>query len=78
VVTVDADPIGVILNFMVAAQTVLAIYGTPEEPIDPSSCCKVLAVLLEDPDLLKAQLALAPKTTHVTILGEQSHTSFVF
>ena len=48
-----------VLGFMNAAQTVLAIYGSPDGPTDPAACYEVMTKLLEDPELLKAQSLLS-------------------
>lgn len=51
--------VNTILGFMSAAQTVLAVYGSPDGPTDPLACHNILAEILEDPVLLRAQQALA-------------------
>lgn len=66
-----------VLGYMNAAQTVLAVYGSPEGPTDPLACHKILVELLEDPELLRAQMALLPEKI-VLLLGEQKAGSPVF
>lgn len=66
----DAD-VNTVLGFMAAAQTVLAIYGSPDGPTDPASCYRVLNELLEDPVLLRAQIALAPADQIILVLEEE-------
>lgn len=66
-----------VLGFLNAAQTVLAVYGSPEGPTDPLACHNILVELLEDPELLRAQMALTPGKV-VLLLGEQKAGSPVF
>lgn len=65
-----------VLGFMNAAQTVLAIYGSPDGPTDPSACYELMTNLLEDPELLKAQSHLSNGV--IFIPSELSGSSAVF
>ena len=47
-------------DFMLAAQTLTAIYGSPDGPTDPVQYYEHMASLLDDSKLLAAQFALAP------------------
>lgn len=67
-----------ILDFMNAAQTVLAVYGSPDGPVDPLACYNIMSEILEDPALLRAQLALAQDGKVILALGEQNIASLVF
>lgn len=59
-----------VLGFLNAAQTVLAVYGSPTGPTDPEACYNVMVQLLEDPELLRAQLALTSPHKIVILMGE--------
>lgn len=65
-----------VLGFMTAAQTVLAVYGSPDGPTDPLACYRIMAEILEDPALLYAQLALAQ--AFILHCREQSIGSDIF
>lgn len=65
-----------VLGFMTAAQTVLAVYASPDGPTDPLACYTIMAEILEDPALLCAQLALAQ--TIIPHCREQSIASDIF
>lgn len=74
----DEQHVKTVLDFMVAAQTVLAVYGSPDGPTNPEACYDILVSLLEDPHLLKAQMALAGEGKIILLLGEQSLVAPVF
>lgn len=75
--TESKSPQEVVLGFMSAAQTVLAVYASPDGPIDPLACYNALTMLLEDPALLAAQMALAPHNKNILLLGEPGSTTLV-
>lgn len=64
-----------LMDFMAGAQTILALYGSPKGPTDPLQCYKLLVELLEDPDLLAAQMDLNPNHKVVMLLGEPYNQS---
>ena len=48
----------ILLGFIQAAQTITAAYGSPNGPTDPMRYYEVMTGLLDDRDLLQAQLVL--------------------
>lgn len=50
-----------VLGFVNAAQTMLALYESPDGPTDPLECCRTLSEILEDPALLIAQRELTQR-----------------
>lgn len=64
-----------VLESLEAAQTVLAIYGSPDGPTDPLVCYNLLVGLLENTDLIRAQIALKEDHEFVILFGEPNRTS---
>jgi hypothetical protein len=67
-----------VCEFMTAAQTILALYASPDGPTDPAECYRLVSEILEAPSLLAAQMRLGRDHGFVIILGgNQSDRSLV-
>jgi hypothetical protein len=63
-----------VLDFLVAAQTITAVYGSPDGPTDPERYYEAMSSLLDDIALLNAQAALAalPPNHLYVVMPEQN------
>ena len=61
-----------ILAFLEGAQTIIALYQSPDGPVQREFAFDALADLLNDPELLRAQIDLRAGNDSVMLMGEPS------
>ena len=67
----------IVLRYLRAAQSTLALYDSPRGPTNLARCHEILVSILETPELLRAQMALLPDNAFVMLIGEPKSASIV-
>lgn len=66
-----SDDNRLMLQYVSAAQAVLAVFAAPEGPQDGGQVLKILTDLFEDPKLLAAQMRLMDRPDKIFVILEQ-------